>query len=748
VKATVLPAHVATQNWDDFEGLLWGQAGAHHYERDCEYIVEQCRRMGYTTLMVSASWHPTDPLGAIRGGARVMALNVFSTHDKAYAGQKAYRESGDKMMLKRTPSLADPAFREGAVKECVEVAEKWAGWHPLGYCFADELRLSVEGVDLDFSPASLEQFRGWLKKEYASLDALNASWGTGYGAWAQVVPDTTSEARESGRYAAWVDFRRFGDFQMADFHQLLVEAMKARDPKARFGLSGTQVSTAYTGADWSQLCRVFSYLSSYSGGGELPIMSRDFMPDARIAVYAAGYNKSGQKYIGHFWHQMLQGQAGFSAWTLNNMVNPDLTISKPGQSVAIATKAWRDGLGKLFMHMQWKQDRVAMLYSMPSITVASLYAGNQRAASQAWLGMVKDSGLTPKFLSEMDLKEGKLTRENYDVMLLPMCVALSDADAATLRAFASAGGTLIADAAPGVTDEHGKFRAAGVLDDVFGIAQPIVPRLAGKVGELKFAGEAMGLNLGTAVEGTRLLSGDLQLAGAVALAEMEGTPAYTLHRYGEGGAVCLNILTEKYNELKVNELEAGMRDQFQKMLTWGGIQHAVRIVDRSGGALPIEISRYVEGVNQYIGVAEEEIQAVDVVMQGKGHVYEMRSGKYLGLTDRVSVTLPANDGYLLSSLAYKVAGVKVSAAKRVGAGEDMKVELAIEADGELGLHCVRLELLDASGEAVWHYGQNLLLHGGVGSAVIPLRHDVKGKCRVVARDVATGVVGEVSVLIE
>jgi len=58
-------------------------------------------------------------------------------------------------------------------------------------------------------------------------------------------------------------------------------------------------------------------------------------------------------------------------------------------------------------------------------------------------------------------------------------LCLSDAEAAAIRAFAAAGGAVIADTLCGVFDEHGRAREAGALDDLFGVRHDLAQGILG-----------------------------------------------------------------------------------------------------------------------------------------------------------------------------------------------------------------------------------------------------------------------------
>src|SRR6185295_15123000 len=141
-------------------------------------------------------------------------------------------------------------------------------------------------------------------------------------------------------------------------------------------------------------------------------------------------------------------------------------------------------------------DPVAIYYSQPSIQAtwaldATPHKGTWPARSSsmenamstgsltriAWVKTLEDLGIQAKFVHQDHLPT--LSRDGYKVLILNRALALSDAEAASIRAFAAAGGTVIADQLAGILDEHGKSRAKGALDDLFGVQHDLKKGLFG-----------------------------------------------------------------------------------------------------------------------------------------------------------------------------------------------------------------------------------------------------------------------------
>src|SRR5436190_9237642 len=134
--------------------------------------------------------------------------------------------------------------------------------------------------------------------------------------------------------------------------------------------------------------------------------------------------------------------------------------------------------------------------------------------------------------------------KNIKVLILPSCYALSDVEARRIRAFCDAGGTVIADFACGLFDQHGKGRAKGALDDLFGVVHD------GSETKNDFFAGALWVetNQDAGYSGAlpKLFATlSPKLEGGFAVAERK-LPVRTVRRAGSGTAVYLNLSPQRY----------------------------------------------------------------------------------------------------------------------------------------------------------------------------------------------------------
>jgi beta-galactosidase len=77
-----------------------------------------------------------------------------------------------------------------------------------------------------FCPYTQARFREWLKKKYATLDALNAAWYRRFERWDQVSPPRFSTILS---YTDYIDWREFIDDKLAGDLKIRVDAVRSED---------------------------------------------------------------------------------------------------------------------------------------------------------------------------------------------------------------------------------------------------------------------------------------------------------------------------------------------------------------------------------------------------------------------------------------------------------------------------------------------------------------------------------------
>lgn len=442
--------------WDDFEVNIpfYGPNNPYHW---MPLLDEQFRRAGVTWLMEPERNFRFTVL------ARPSGLGVYHYDRKPFEEQmEAYWLTGERRYLQRDPCLHG-AWSERARHQIARQVRPYLKYRPFHYYIYDEPSLTSYSRAFDFcySPETLEAFREWLRREYGALAALNETWGTSYRRWAQVEPPTTKEAQREGPVAAWADFRRFMDITFAEALRHTWDVVDDLDPGGLTLIGGTQVPTPFNGTDYWLFSQTIGVLEPYFGIEQF----RSFNPDLPI-IQACGYGSAGKQLENELWRWALQGQKGATIFWNYTFHDPDLALNSQGEAMAAAFGALRGkGIAKLLFGARRDDSRIAILYSQMSLYAAWIQDGDirtgrsaeaerWRTAQRGWERALHDLGLHYRWVSYEQLGSGAVTREDFDALVLPRALALSDDEAEAVRRFAEEGGLVLADGDPGRFDGH------------------------------------------------------------------------------------------------------------------------------------------------------------------------------------------------------------------------------------------------------------------------------------------------------
>ncbi len=458
----------ASREWDDYEVILpWH--GPRSYQPWIPAVDEQFRRAGITTLA-----SPERNFKIIASARLHDVFGVYFYRNDSYAERKAaYAKTKDKKYLTRNVVLQEPGFAERLRRELTERLEPLAPLKPLAYYLADESSLTsyTDPFDVDWAPAALAGFRQWLRGEYDSLEALNASWGTSFSNWDSVVPMTTEEAQQHGNFAPWADHREYMEGSLVEALAEARQIVREIDPGAPASISGTQVPTAHNGANWYAIDQIVDYLQPYSGGNQ-DAMHHLFHPGMKLTGFT-GYGTTGAGFHYQQWQRLFYGHTGASIFWHYTFLNPDLTFSSQGQAMHEVFGRIQSGIGRVFMNSTVREDGVAIHFSMASIRGAWITdghilptVGNVRRTSKnyselvsrrrEWVKQLEKQGVQFRFLATPQIEQGEL--EKYKVLILPYSIAVSDLEAEAIERFLDRGGIVIADDQTGRMDERCHWR--------------------------------------------------------------------------------------------------------------------------------------------------------------------------------------------------------------------------------------------------------------------------------------------------
>ena len=383
----------------------------------------------------------------------------------------------------RYPSLSDPKWLSDIRERLMTMVRTQKPYNPLYYSLGDETGIAdlAAAWDFDFSPQSLSGMREWLRQRYASLDALNAQWGTHFADWDSVTPDTTDAAlrRAGDNFSAWSDFKEWMDEAFARAIKAGTDAIHTADPRARVAIEGAQIP-GWGGYDYSRLVHAVDVMEMYDYNDNVEI-ARSLNPSLIILRTASASNVSQTPDI---WRSVLRGTRGLILWDDKQaLVTPDGAVSPAGQTAARLLGELRT-LGPMLVAAERRIDPVAVLYSPASFRVHWIldrrregtdwsrrkaeteYGENTyRSAMQSYARVLEHQGVQPRYVTE-DMIAG-LQRMGIKVLILPHAIAMSREASDAVLSFAKTGGTVIADEQPAMFDRHGRRLQQSYLAGLF-----------------------------------------------------------------------------------------------------------------------------------------------------------------------------------------------------------------------------------------------------------------------------------------
>jgi len=728
------------RRWDDYDIVMY-RFGPDPIPGIWPKIDEQLRRLQVTTLSSYSVNHSKHANYNVQAQTRISGQESpdGAARDYYTAMKKKYLATGDKKVLARQYCLSDPAYRDLVTKELRRLTEPWVPFSPMSYYVFEEPSLTCYGdaVDICFSPHTLREMRAWLREIYGTLQGLNKQWGTAFDSWESVVPDDAPEAQKRGNYASWADHRTFMEKTYAETFGFVLGELRKIDPEGILLNSGTQVSGSHNGCDYSRINRFTKHLNAYDDGNQLDF-HRSFSPDLKISG-GSGYGVLGKEVFYNLYNGLFKGANGgaYIFWQYST-VDPDLTMSQSGKDMELGLREIRgEGIGKLVGLAIPDNHGIAIHYSYPSIHGTWIVDGKVREEASddtsrtfdrfnnnrdGWVKILKDSGLQFDFIAYSAVETGQLLAGKYKTLVLPMSVALSDREIEAIRRFVARGGTLIADALPGIMDEHCTFRAVRPLQDVFGVS---------------------------ALPGTRealvQAEGDpgLRAVSAEPLAQKGERPFLLGHRFGQGRAYLLNRFLFDYPMQRTEGNAGPLLDQMSLVLKDSDLRPKVKVSGSGGERVP-ECAAYLYnlGSTRLLGLVPDKNLAgerkISIRFEGAAAVYDVRQKILLGNGDRFETTIEPAVPRLFAIVAEPVRGIEATAAAAAKRGDEIAVGFTTLA-GAAFRSVAKVEVFDPAGKQAAYYGRNEDVVDGRGRfAFRTALNDPAGTWKIVVTDVLSG----------
>lgn len=693
---------------------------------------------------------------------------------------------------------------------------------PVKYFFGDHetnllgyIKKAKPGSDYCFSPTCRASLVELMKRDYGTLDKLNAAWGTKFAKWQDVTPIVLKEAVRKGQSARWIDHRRNMDKVWADLVSFRINAIRKYQPYAINYVqnlhSGYNSNDSFSGIDFEELF-----------GREV---AAGAMPESFINAFTKPENRGGNSMGGSLWptrggwvdnpalsclrssrvvwQAMLLGQANVlyyqHSWGSHRellfhdqfLFNPDLTMPAEGKALADAVTLAKKGIDQLLLRNTVDDSGISMLYSRASehaCTYWQMYNKDKAPATlnprhqqfEFFVPAIDASGRGFSSTGSRLIRAGMLTEKGTKLLILPFAQSIPVKDAELIREFVRNGGTVLADFRPAVTDQHGVFGKAGLLDDVFGIKQELDWKFAVKKTSavINFPG------CDTFKSRSALVGNGFKVVTARAMGcAADKTPVMLENKFGKGRAILLNFTTQ----------EAGFRSFFGQFLTAVGIPELFgcrtlenrwfsdrglvrekdirrdKVVERDvqdksetedAGERetlvyesasfprrhrivngPVEILGYYACRRGFsLGYGEMKLE---YSVRKPGYVYDLLNGRYLGKTAKWNAVMPLEAVGLYAVLPFKATAPvlsQITVKKNRNSGyNEFSVTVSVNKAAAAVNYPVYIEFVDPAGK-VWNElsGTVSVKNASVRADFILPVNAPKGKWNIRAREVFGG----------
>lgn len=738
--------------WDDYDVTMY-HFGPNPVPGTWSAVDRQLQELNVTTLAAYTLENSKHGNYKVQAQTRIKGVeSPDNGPDLKYYEEmlKKYLETHDKHLLIRKYGLKDSVYLNSVREDLTAQLKKWKKFSPSAYYIYEEPSITrYDGaLDLDFSEISLNAMREWLKGRYSSLKALNDQWGTNFTQWADIIPDDTFEAQERGNYSSWADHRTFMEVCWADQFKFVKEIVDEVDPGGRVQLSGTQATSSHNGYDYSRLNQYVGQMNPYDIDNQLEY-HLTFNPDLKVSGQA-GYGALGKGVIYDYYHHLFLKETGGSYvfWQVSSM-NPDLRICQAGMDMKEGfDEMLKRGIGRLISSYEPENElKIAVHYSYPSIHAAWIVDGKivpqtgdndsetlkqMNRNRDGWVKVLHDMGVGFSFIAYSNIEKGGLQTNGYKVLILPMSYAISDKEVEQIEKFVEQGGILIADALPGVMDDHTKFRSKRALADVFGIKARAYTReeLITPDGEVK-----------------------LKIKKADVLQKGNGKPEFLYNEYGKGSAFLLNYFMDNYAEEKLSGNSEVSLLKIRTLFEKKNLKSGINLTKLTGEpAVGIEKYSFSEdsGSTRLLGLLPGKTgddEEINLNINESVHLYDIRNKKYLGEGKVFKIGLKASVPELFGLVSGKIDNINVDAPSNISPGEKVALNFELTGKGASDLKSVvRVDVFNPDGKVVNYYRKNCDIANGSGSYSFDLAlNEQHGLWNIRVTEVISGAQKEVSI---
>jgi ribosomal protein S27E len=408
------------------------------------------------------------------------------------------------------------------------------------------------------------------------------------------------------------------------------------------------------------------------------------------------------------------------------------------QQAAEECRELESGVGKLLLASRKRLDPVLLLWSNSSYYAGILNPGDVswEAARTRFDNLLRRTGLDYRAVDAEFIEKSLAYGDRQRVLILPASQSISRQGVEKIKAFAAAGGLVIADFLPAVVDEYLRPYGAPQAGPAGKVEFETCPACKGE--KRVFSGGAGNVQVtcpGCGGTGQAMKGGAAPTVSL--LADVFDFTKQGVKKVGNGHGLFLKGSPDRREEW------GGIR---RSLVETAGLRGDVEVQDPLGN-LRTDVRSYVfdNGRAVFLGVLPDRAlnnppgEDLTVKLGRKYHAYDVRRRQYLGETDTLKTGILPVEAKLLAFLPERVVGLNVSLAKTIGKpGDVLELKGAIlPASLQDSNLVVRIEVT-RDGKVQAAYTKNLSFQGSFASPIPLALNQEKGDYRVKVMEVISG----------
>jgi hypothetical protein len=693
---------------DDYQFIIWAHAIRTRANRTS---LRQYREYGVTGYYDLVTWMQSEQI--VESADALARNNLLANPYTCHLG------------LSITPERKYEDTLRGLADWLDRSIQAYRRYGTMAYSTCEECHILRGEKDWD-NPEALGDYRAYLRERYGDIAKLNQVWGTAFGDFTEIGSISFVEAKTSRQPTRWLEQELHKVDRFNRTYEGLYAQIQKGDPGARMSLD----CIGGMDFDWPRMARLSC---AYT---QCPLEAFGKGQGNLVGTWIGYYLNQNDEWVMRTtpWQYLFQGGTHVHWWPGAYGFTADL--SEPMLCLRQAAQECRElesGAGKLLLSSRKRIDPILLLWSNTSYYAGILNPGeiSWQAARERFENLLRHTGLDYRAVGSEFIETELAYGDAQRVLLLPACQAISRQGVARIRAFAEAGGVVVADFPPAVVDEY--LRPYGAQEGSGKIEFVNCARCRGqKRVEVGNVWQACPLCGGTG----QTMKGDASPAKSL-LEDVFDVSRQGASKVGNGYGLFLKgspVRSEEWGALR------------KVLVENSGIRGDIEVQDALGN-LRTDLRSYVfdNGRARFVGILPDRAlstppgEEVTVKLEGRAHAYDVRRQQYLGEAEMLKTGILPAEAKLLAFLPERIAGLNLSLSKAAGRpGDTLELRGALVPPSlEDSRLVVRIEL-SRGGEIQAAHTRNLAFAGSFVQPIPLALNQAKGEYRVRATEVISG----------